>query len=133
MLLRKKVVWVILMKREKQSLEAGKILNIKNLPISATCVRVPVFIGHALSCNVEFKEQISLSEVQQRLESFPGISISKLATSMDSTETDEVIISRLRTDKSRDHSFNMWVVCNNMRKGAALNVVQIIRNLKLSL
>jgi aspartate-semialdehyde dehydrogenase len=110
--------------------ELQKILG-KKIEISATCVRVPVFIGHSVSMNVEFNNNIELADVIAVLNKSTGIIVTdiknKLAYTMpvDCAGTDAVFISRIRKDPNRNNSLSMWVVSDNLRKGAALNAVQI--------
>ena len=111
--------------------ETRKILNDDSLKITATCVRVPVENSHSESINVEFENNITIQEIKDTLKSFNGIVL------MDDIKTntypmpkyisgkDEVFIGRLRLDQSCENTINMWVVADNILKGAALNAVQI--------
>ena len=109
--------------------ESRKILGLPHLRISATAVRVPTWIGHSESVNVELERGFDLEEVRSALKSFPGISISAghdtYPTATDFAGRDEVAVGRLRRDPTVDHGLNFWVVSDNLRKGAALNAVQI--------
>lgn len=102
-----------------------------NLAISATCVRVPVFIGHGESVNVEFTSAMSPDEARRILAQAPGIkllddpTISLYPQPWSAAGTDEVFVGRIRSDSSHDNGLVMWVVADNIRKGAALNAVQI--------
>ncbi len=115
--------------------ETRKILNKPNLPITATTVRVPVRNCHSESINIEFENNFELFEVKQLLQNFPGIivddDISKniypLATNADGK--DKVFVGRIRRDFSVRSGLNMWVVADNLRKGAASNAVQILEKL----
>lgn len=115
--------------------ETRKILNKPNLPITATTVRVPVRNCHSESINIEFENNFELFEVKQFLQNFPGIivvdDISKniypLATNADGK--DKVFVGRIRRDFSVRSGLNMWVVADNLRKGAASNAVQILEKL----
>ncbi|KJV63520.1 MULTISPECIES: aspartate-semialdehyde dehydrogenase [Ehrlichia] len=114
----------------KMAVETKKILD-HNIEVSATCVRVPVFVSHSESLNVEFFSEISEEEAYEALENAPGIVIldrrkdGGYATPLDSVHEDEVYVSRLRKDNTVKHGLNMWLVSDNLRKGAALNAVQI--------
>lgn len=115
--------------------ETRKILNKPSLPITATTVRVPVKNCHSESINIEFENNFELFEVKQLLQNFPGIivvdDISKniypLATNADGK--DDVFVGRIRRDFSVRSGLNMWVVADNLRKGAASNAVQILEKL----
>ena len=115
--------------------ETRKILNKPNLPITATTVRVPVKNCHSESINIEFVKNFELFEVKQLLQNFPGVivvdDISKnsypLATDADGK--DNVFVGRIRRDFSLRSGLNMWVVADNLRKGAASNAVQILEKL----
>lgn len=110
--------------------ETQKIMGY-DVAVSATCVRVPVFVGHSQSVNIEFEDNISLEEIEELLSEAEGVrfinsdSDYKYATPVEMAGEDEVAVSRLRIDKSNPNSFNMWIVADNLRKGAALNAVQI--------
>jgi len=118
--------------------ETRKIFSEPSLPISATCVRVPVYYGHAESVNVETKKSMSLDALRKLLAKSPGITVvdeenpvegdelrRTYPLSLDSAGTDDVYIGRIRKDSSVESGFDMWVVADNLRKGAALNAVQI--------
>jgi aspartate-semialdehyde dehydrogenase len=115
---------------EKVRKELQKIFA-KPIDVVPTCVRVPVFIGHSISVNVEFAESVQLEDAIKALKKAPGVSVTDLknryhyATPVDCAGRDEVFVSRVRKDTSRDNSLCMWIVSDNMRKGAALNAVQI--------
>ena len=111
--------------------EFGKIVDDK-IQIAITCVRVPVFIGHTMAVNVEFRDDIELESLIQKLESGKGISVlrnvNQYVTPIDCAHKDEVFVSRIRRDASLgQRGINMWIACDNVRKGAALNVVQIAK------
>lgn len=116
---------------EKMVDETRKILNLPNLPVTATCVRVPVLNSHGVSINIETERKVELEKLRTAMESFPGIvvqdkpenTIYPLAT--ESNETDDVFVGRVRKDLSVENGLNMWVVSDNLRKGAATNTVQI--------
>lgn len=116
---------------EKLVNETHKILDDYSLRITATVVRVPVFGGHSESINVEFKKEFELEEVRELLERFPGIEVqddpqSNLYPMPKYAEgKDAVFVGRLRRDYSQPKTLNMWVVSDNLRKGAASNAIQI--------
>ena len=114
----------------KMSVETKKILDPK-IVLSATCVRVPVFVGHAESVNVEFASKVNSKEIRECLEKAPGCKVVDEAkdggyiTPVESSGKFLTYISRIRDDQTRKNSINMWVVSDNLLKGAALNAVQI--------
>jgi aspartate-semialdehyde dehydrogenase len=111
--------------------ETQKILHAPNIRITATTVRVPVFIGHSESVNVEFDKPFELDEIRAALAGAKGIVMvddpakNKYPMPIDAEGRDEVFVGRLRRDFSVDNGINMWVVADNARKGAATNAVQI--------
>ena len=118
----------------KMEVETKKILD-PSIKISATCVRVPVFVGHAESLNIEFKKNISESKARKILNEFPGISVidrrsdGGYITPKESHGTDLVYVSRIRKDATLKNTLSLWIVADNLRKGAALNTVQIAEKL----
>lgn len=114
--------------------ETKKILD-PNIEVTATCVRVPVFIGHSESVNIEFERHISADEARDILHEAPGVQVidrrenGGYQTPMESAGEDGVFVSRIREDRSIANGLNMWVVSDNLRKGAALNAVQIAEEL----
>ncbi|HEX3537696.1 MAG TPA: aspartate-semialdehyde dehydrogenase [Stellaceae bacterium] len=114
----------------KMAVETRKILD-PDIAVTATCVRVPVFIGHAEAVNVEFERPISEAAARQALRSAPGITVvdhradEGYVTPVESAGEDAVYVSRIRRDPTVPHGLNLWVVADNLRKGAALNAVQI--------
>jgi aspartate-semialdehyde dehydrogenase len=110
--------------------ETKKILDPK-IKLTATCVRVPVFVGHSEAVNIEFENPISADEAREILRKAPGcLVIDKrepggYATPHESAGEDATYISRIREDATIDNGLQMWVVSDNLRKGAALNAVQI--------
>lgn len=117
---------------EKMINETRKILNKPQLAITATTVRVPVFNSHSESINVEFEKEFEIEELKSILKSSPGIivkddiSTNTYPTTLDSNSHDEVFIGRIRRDFSVKSGVNLWVVADNLRKGAASNAVQIL-------
>ncbi|TNE31957.1 MAG: aspartate-semialdehyde dehydrogenase [Alphaproteobacteria bacterium] len=115
----------------KMVVETQKILS-PDIQVSATCVRVPVFIGHAESVNIQFEAPVSVAQARKALRDAPGVLVIDKNDEQDGYITpaeiagdDNVFVSRIREDKSAENSLNMWVVSDNLRKGAALNAVQI--------
>ena len=114
--------------------EETKILDSK-IKLSATCVRVPVFIGHAEAVNIETKKQVSPEELREVLGNAPGVSVvdSRIdggyVTPDETTGEDEVFVSRVRSDITVKHGVSLWIAADNLRKGAALNSVQIAEEL----
>jgi len=114
----------------KMVAETKKILDPK-IKVSATCVRVPVFICHAEAVNVEFEKPISADEARALLKKTKGVTVidsaaeEKFVTQVECAGEDNVFVSRIREDISVENGLNMWIVADNLRKGAALNAVQI--------
>jgi aspartate-semialdehyde dehydrogenase len=116
---------------EEQKLrnESRKILGIPDLAVSATCVRVPTFTGHALSINAEFAEPISPDEAGEALAGAPGVVLHDLPTPLGATGINETLVGRIRRDPTVPSGLALFVVGDNLRKGAALNAVQIAEEL----
>jgi len=123
--------------KEEQKMinETRKILGIPDLRVTATTVRVPVFHGHSESINVEFEKQFELDELKNVVKNGEGIIVQddpeKLVYPMavNAEDKDEVFVGRVRRDFSVDSGINMWVVADNIRKGAATNAIQIAQEL----
>jgi len=115
--------------------ETRKILNIPNLPISATCVRVPVMNSHSESINIELKNDFDMATLKQQLATFDGIvvldepNLNIYPLNSFADNKDDVFVGRIRRDNSIQYGINMWVVADNIRKGAASNAVQILEKL----
>ncbi|HQV03293.1 MULTISPECIES: aspartate-semialdehyde dehydrogenase [unclassified Novosphingobium] len=105
--------------------ESRKILGIPGLPVSGTCVRVPVFTGHSISLNVEFERPISASRALELLAQAPGVVLSQCPNPLEATGKDPVFVGRVRVDRTVENGLALFVVGDNLRKGAALNAVQI--------
>ncbi|MBK9010914.1 aspartate-semialdehyde dehydrogenase [Novosphingobium sp.] len=105
--------------------ESRKILNIPGLPVSGTCVRVPVFTGHSLSINAEFERPISPARALELLRQAPGVVVTAVPNPLEATGQDPVYVGRVRVDPTVEHGLALFVVGDNLRKGAALNAVQI--------
>jgi aspartate-semialdehyde dehydrogenase len=114
----------------KMMMETKKILD-PRIKLTATCVRVPVFVGHSEAVNIEFETPISADEAREILRNAPGcLVIDKhedggYVTPYECVGEDATYISRIRTDATVDNGLQMWVVSDNLRKGAALNAIQI--------
>ncbi len=114
----------------KMAVETRKILD-PDIPVTATCVRVPVFIGHSEAVNVEFDSEMSVEHARAALKSAPGVTVidhradEGYVTPVESAGEDKVYVSRIRKDPTVPYGLNLWVVSDNLRKGAALNAVQI--------
>jgi aspartate-semialdehyde dehydrogenase len=105
--------------------ETRKILELPELPISATCVRVPVLIGHAEAVWVETEEALSAEQAHDLLAAAPGIRLVEFPTPGAAAGIDDVLVGRIREDRADENGLAFFVVCDNLRKGAALNAIQI--------
>jgi len=120
---------------EKMINETRKILNLPDLKVTATCVRVPVRYGHAVSVNVELEKPFELEDVIRAFEEKEGIIVQNDGKNnvypmpINAQGTDEVYVGRIRKDFSADNALNLWVVADNIRKGAATNTIQIAETL----
>ena len=119
-------------KEEKKMIdETRKILGKPNLLITATCVRVPVLNSHSISINVEFIREPNVEEIKKHLSEASGIVLSDDVSNniypmaINSTGKDDVFVGRIRRDESVENGLNLWVVADNIRKGAATNTIQI--------
>jgi aspartate-semialdehyde dehydrogenase len=115
----------------KMVLETKKIMGDDSIKVTATTVRIPVMGGHSESVNIEFEQEFELAEVRNLLSSAPGVVVVDDPTTQqypmpkDAHERDEVFVGRIRRDETQPKSLNMWIVSDNLRKGAATNAVQI--------
>lgn len=111
--------------------ETKKILQDNSIELTATAVRVPVLGGHSESINIQFKNDFELSRIRQLLHETPGVvvqdnpDVNTYPMPLYSLNKDDVFVGRIRRDFSQEHSLNMWVVADNLRKGAATNAIQI--------
>jgi aspartate-semialdehyde dehydrogenase len=105
--------------------ETRKILGLPNLPLQAQCVRVPVLVGHAQAIWVETVEPLSAGEARDALAAAPHVALQDLATPGDAAGRDDVLVGRIRPDTANGTGLALWSVNDNLRKGAALNAVQI--------
>ncbi|MGX5690066.1 aspartate-semialdehyde dehydrogenase [Arcticibacter tournemirensis] len=115
----------------KMILETKKIMGDESINVTATTVRIPVMGGHSEAVNIEFENDFDLAEVRSLLEQQDGLIVVddpanlKYPMPMDAHEKDEVLVGRIRRDESQANTLNLWVVADNLRKGAATNAVQI--------
>ena len=105
--------------------ETRKILELPELPISATCVRVPVLVGHAEAVWVETEEPLSADDARDLLGRAAGLRVLDFPTPRDALDLDDVLVGRIRRDRTVEHGLVLFVVADNLRKGAALNAIQI--------
>lgn len=111
--------------------ETQKIFNDKELKVSATCIRVPVYRSHSESVNIEFEHDLDLAEMRKTLAAFPGVQVlddtekQEYPMPLYTSEKDDCFVGRLRRDDTCPNTFNLWVVGDQIRKGAALNTLQI--------
>lgn len=111
--------------------ETQKILGLPDLKVTATCVRVPVRMGHAVSVNVELERPFELNDVFKAFEEKEGVILKDDVKNnvypmpLDASDTDEVYVGRIRRDETVENGLNLWVVADNIRKGAATNTIQI--------
>jgi len=114
----------------KMMVETKKILDPK-IKVTATCVRVPVFIGHSEAVSVEFEKEVTVEQAREALKATPGITVidyrqdEGYVTPHEAQGEDATFVSRIRVDPTVDNGLSLWIVADNLRKGAALNAVQI--------
>jgi aspartate-semialdehyde dehydrogenase len=109
----------------KMMFETRKILEDEQIGIAVTCVRVPVRVGHSIAVNLQTREPLSAAHAQELLAAAPGITLQDVPTPLAAEGRDDVFVGRLRDDASHPRALSMWVVSDNLRKGAATNAVQI--------
>ena len=115
----------------KMRRETRKILGDDDIQVTATCVRVPVFLGHSEAVNVQFDKKLTAAEAREILTGAPGVEViddlaaARYPMPLDAAGTDPVYVGRIRDDSSAPNCLDLWVVSDNIRKGAALNAVQI--------
>lgn len=111
--------------------ETCKIMGDDSIQVTATCVRIPTMGGHSESVNVSFQKEFSLEQVHSILEKSPGIAViddpanNAYPMPLTAHEKDEVFVGRIRRDESQERTLNLWIVSDNLRKGAATNTIQI--------
>jgi len=121
--------------KEEQKMidETRKIFRLPELPVSATCVRVPVTNSHSVAINVTFEQETSVEAIRAALAEAPGVvlvddvSHNQYPMPLDASGTDDVYVGRIRQDQSLPNTFHIWCVADNIRKGAASNAVQVAR------
>ena len=119
----------------KMLLETRKIMHAPDIRISATCVRVPVYVSHSAAVHIEFESPMSPEEARELLSTMPGVTVldepagSVYPMPWDVAGTDDVFVGRIRRDSSHPNGLVMWIVSDNLRKGAALNSIQIAEEL----
>ena len=107
----------------------------KKIRITSTCVRIPVLVSHSISLNVEFDKKFNLEEIRNVLSNSPGCKVvdekkdGGYITPVEAENKYETFISRIRQDNSQDNTINLWIVSDNLLKGAALNAVEIAESL----
>lgn len=116
---------------EEQKLrnESRKILEVPDLEVSGTCVRVPVFTGHSLAVNARFERSLSPERAVELLADAPGVSLADVPTPLDAAGVDPTIVGRIRRDETVEHGLALFLSGDNLRKGAALNAIQIAEEL----
>ncbi|HKO27829.1 MAG TPA: aspartate-semialdehyde dehydrogenase [Solirubrobacteraceae bacterium] len=109
----------------KMMFETRKILEDESIGIAVTCVRVPVRIGHSEAVNIQTREPLSAEDARSLLEDAPGVVVEDVPTPLRAAGRDEVFVGRIRRDESHPRALSLWIVSDNLRKGAATNAVQI--------
>jgi aspartate-semialdehyde dehydrogenase len=109
--------------------ETRKILGLSGLPLQATCVRVPVLVGHGQAIWVETEDRLSPDQAREVLRRAPHVTLAELPTPGEAAGRDEVLVGRIRRDPTEPNGLALWAVNDNLRKGAALNAVQIAETL----
>jgi aspartate-semialdehyde dehydrogenase len=109
----------------KMMFETRKILEDESINVAVTCVRVPVRTGHSMTVNVQTREPLSLEQARELLSGAPGMVLEDVPTPLRAESRDEVFVGRLRDDPTHPRALWMWVVSDNLRKGAATNAIQI--------
>jgi aspartate-semialdehyde dehydrogenase len=109
--------------------ETRKILHAPDIRVSCTCVRVPVYVGHGVSVNVQFEQALTKADAVELLREAPGVQLvddgDGAPTPMEAAGIDPILVGRLREDPSQEHTLDLWATGDNVRKGAALNGIQI--------
>jgi aspartate-semialdehyde dehydrogenase len=105
--------------------ETRKILDLPDLPVHAACVRVPVKVGHAQAVWVTTEEPLAPEDAREVLASAPHVELDDLPTPRGAAGRDTVLVGRIRRDPTESHGLALWIVCDNLRKGAALNAIQV--------
>jgi aspartate-semialdehyde dehydrogenase len=106
--------------------ETRKIMELPDLPISATCVRVPVMVGHAEAVWIETEQPLSAEQARELLGSAPSVRLEDFPSPGLAAGADEVLVGRIRPDRTTENGLSLFLACDNLRKGAALNAIQIV-------
>jgi aspartate-semialdehyde dehydrogenase len=109
----------------KMMFETRKILEDESIGIAVTCVRVPVRVSHSEAVNIQTRDPLGADEARELLSQAPGLALDEVPSPLRAAGRDEVFVGRIRRDESHPRALNMWVVSDNLRKGAATNAVQI--------
>jgi len=115
--------------------ETRKIMGDSTISLTATTVRVPVIGGHSEAVNVEFKNEFDVLDIRNLLENAPGVIVEDVVSKnsypmpINANNKDEVFVGRIRRDESQEKTLNLWIVADNLRKGAATNAIQIAEHL----
>jgi aspartate-semialdehyde dehydrogenase len=109
----------------KMMFETRKILEDESIGVAVTCVRVPVRVSHSLAVNVQTREPLSAEDAHELLVGAPGVTVEDVPTPLRAAGRDEVFVGRIRRDESHPRALGLWIVSDNLRKGAATNAVQI--------
>lgn len=114
---------------QKLRFESRKILGLPDLAVSGTCVRVPVFTGHSLSINARFSSPITPARARELLAAAPGVQLADMPTPLHAAGLDDSFVGRIRVDDTVEHGLSLFISGDNLRKGAALNTIQIAESL----
>ncbi len=109
----------------KMMFETRKILEDESIGVAVTCVRVPVRVGHSVAVNVQTREPLSAAQVRELLGRSPGLVLEDVPTPLRAVGRDEVFVGRIRDDDSHPRAISLWIVGDNLHKGAATNAIQI--------
>jgi aspartate-semialdehyde dehydrogenase len=109
----------------KMMFETRKILEDESIGVAVTCVRVPVRVCHSIAVNVQTRDPLSAEEARGLLTAAPGVIVEDVPTPLRAADRDEVFVGRIRRDESHPRALSMWIVSDNLRKGAATNAIQI--------
>jgi aspartate-semialdehyde dehydrogenase len=109
--------------------ETRKILELPELPISATCVRVPIMVGHAEAVWVETERPLTAGEARELLEAARSVRVTEFPSPAQAAGADDVLVGRIRPDRAAENGLALFIVCDNLRKGAALNAIQIAEHI----
>jgi aspartate-semialdehyde dehydrogenase len=105
--------------------ETRKIMELPELPVSATTVRVPVLVGHAEAVWIELDRPLTADQATELLRNAPSVQVVDVPTPGDAAQTDQVLVGRIRPDRAAEHGLALFLACDNLNKGAALNAIQI--------